>query len=201
MIYGYARVSTKGQAKDGNSLEAQEKLLKENGATMIYSDSFTGTKTNRPNFNKLMEALKEGDTLIVTKLDRFARSFTQGSELVTKLIDKGIKVNILNIGIMDNTPSSKLIRNIFFSFAEFERDMIIERTQEGKTIAKEKAKEEGRVFKEGRPRGFDPARIDEALKMLTVNGGDKSYKQVAHLTGISLPTLVRRQQEYRNKQQ
>ena len=201
MIYGYARVSTKGQAKDGNSLEAQEKLLRENGATMIYSDSFTGTKTNRPNFNKLMEALKEGDTLIVTKLDRFARSFTQGSELVTKLIDKGIKVNILNIGIMDNTPSSKLIRNIFFSFAEFERDMIIERTQEGKTIAKEKAKEEGRVFKEGRPRGFDPARIDEALKMLTVNGGNKSYKQVAHLTGISLPTLVRRQQEYRNKQQ
>ena len=201
MIYGYARVSTKGQAKDGNSLEAQEKLLKENGATMIYSDSFTGTKTNRPNFNKLMEVLKEGDTLIVTKLDRFARSFTQGSELVTKLIDKGIKVNILNIGIMDNTPSSKLIRNIFFSFAEFERDMIIERTQEGKTIAKEKAKEEGRVFKEGRPRGFDPARIDEALKMLTVNGGNKSYKQVAHLTGISLPTLVRRQQEYRNKQQ
>ena len=200
MIYGYARVSTKGQAKDGNSLEAQEKLLRENGATMIYSDSFTGTKTNRPNFNKLMEALKEGDTLIVTKLDRFARSFTQGSELVTKLIDKGIKVNILNIGIMDNTPSSKLIRNIFFSFAEFERDMIIERTQEGKTIAKEKAKEEGSVFKEGRPRGFDPARIEEALKMLTVNGGNKSYKQVAHLTGISLPTLVRRQQEYRNKQ-
>jgi DNA invertase Pin-like site-specific DNA recombinase len=201
MIYGYARVSTKGQAKDGNSLEAQEKLLRENGATMIYSDSFTGTKTNRPNFNKLMEALKEGDTLIVTKLDRFARSFTQGSELVTKLIDKGIKINILNIGIMDNTPSSKLIRNIFFSFAEFERDMIIERTQEGKTIAKEKAKEEGGVFKEGRPRAFDPARIEEALKMLTVNGGNKSYKQVAHLTGISLPTLVRRQQEYRNKQQ
>lgn len=200
MIYGYARVSTKGQAKDGNSLEAQEKLLKENGATMIYSDSFTGTKTNRPNFNKLMEVLKEGDTLIVTKLDRFARSFTQGSELVTKLIDKGIKVNILNVGIMDNTPTSKLIRNIFFSFAEFERDMIIERTQEGKAIVKEKAKEEGGVFKEGRPRGFDPARIEEALKMLTVNGGNKSYKQVAHLTGISLPTLVRRQQEYRNKQ-
>ena len=102
---------------------------------------------------------------------------------------------------MDNTPTSKLIRNIFFAFAEFERDMIIDRTQEGKAIVKEKAKEEGGVFKEGRPRGFDPARIEEALKMLTVNGGNKSYKQVAHLTGISLPTLVRRQQEYRNNQQ
>ena len=68
----------------------------------------------------------------------------------------------------------------------------------GKEKAKEKAKEEGGVFKEGRPR-VDPARIEEALKMLTVNGGDKSYKQVAHLTGISVKTLCRRQQEYRNR--
>ena len=74
MIYEYARVSTKGQAKDGNSLENQEKQLKENGATCIYIDSFTGTKTDRPQFTKLMHELKDGDTLIVTKLDRFARS-------------------------------------------------------------------------------------------------------------------------------
>lgn len=63
---------------------------------------------------------------------------TQGSELVTKPIDKGVKVHILNTGIMDNTPSSKLIRNIFFSFAEFEKNMIVERTQEGKAIVKTK---------------------------------------------------------------
>ena len=88
-IYGYARVSTKGQAKDGNSLEAQEKALKEAGVTEVFSDT-------------------------------------------------------LNIGIMDNTPSSKLIRNIFFAFAEFERDMIVERTQEGKAIAKQNPD-----FKEG----------------------------------------------------
>ena len=137
MIYGYARVSTKGQAKDGNSLEAQENILKENGANVIYSYSFTGNKIERPEFDKLLNELKSGDTLIVTKLDRIARSMTQGSELVTSLINKGIKVNIINIGIMDNTPSSKLIRNIFFSFAEFERDMIVERTQEGKAIAKQ----------------------------------------------------------------
>ena len=132
MIYGYARVSTKGQAKDGNSLDSQIETLRENGAIEIYSDSFTGTKTDRPEFNKLLEVLKPGDTLMVTKLDRFARSITQGSELVNELIQRGIKVNILNIGMMDNTPASKLIRNIFFSFAEFERDMIVERTQEGK---------------------------------------------------------------------
>ena len=186
MIYGYARVSTKGQAKDGNSLESQIEILKSNGAEKIYSDSFTGTKTDRPNFNKLTNKLKVGDTLIVTKLDRFARSMTQGSELVNELIKRGIKVNILNIGIMDNTPSSKLIRNIFFSFAEFERDMIIERTQEGKAIAKTK---EG--FKEGRPKKYTSNQLDNALSMLNVNGGNKSYNEVAELLGISKSTLIR----------
>ena len=74
MIYGYGRVSTKGQAKDGNSLEAQERLIKEHGAEVIYMDSFTGTKMTRPEFDKLLEELKAGDTLVVAKLDRFARS-------------------------------------------------------------------------------------------------------------------------------
>ena len=166
MIYGYARVSTKGQEKNGNSLENQIELLKENGAAEIYADSFTGTKTDRPEFKKLLTVLKEGDTLIVTKLDRFARSMMQGSELVTELLEKGIKVNILNIGVMDNTPASKLIRNIFFSFAEFERDMIIERTQEGKAIAKLKP-----GFKEGRPKKYTKEQLDNALSMLTVCGG------------------------------
>lgn len=186
MIYGYARVSTKGQAKEGNSLEQQVDQLKTNGAVKIYLDSFTGTKTDRPEFNRLLAELKAGDILIVTKLDRLARSITQGSELVNQLINKGIKVNILNIGIMDNTPASKLIRNIFLSFAEFERDMIVERTQEGKAIAKTK---EG--FKEGRPKKYTDEQLDNALSMLTVNGGDKSYNEVAELLGISKSTLIR----------
>lgn len=182
MIYGYARVSTKGQAKDGNSLEAQEKALKEAGATKIYTDAFTGTKTDRPEFDKLMNKLQSGDTLIVTKLDRFARSMSQGSELVSELIDKEIKVYILNIGIMDNTPSSKLIRNVFFAFAEFERDMIVERTQEGKTIAKQNPD-----FKEGRPKKYSKKQIEHALELLE----NHSYKQVEDLTGISKSTLIR----------
>lgn len=186
MIYGYARVSTKGQAKDGNSLESQIELLKDNGAVEIYSDSFTGTKSDRPEFLKLLQKLESGDTLIVTKLDRFARSMSQGSELVNELLNRGIKVNILNIGVMDNTPASKLIRNIFFSFAEFERDMIIERTQEGKAIAKQK---EG--FKEGRPKKYTVKQLENALSMLTINGGRYSYKEVEEITNISKSTLIR----------
>lgn len=186
MIYGYARVSTKGQAKDGNSLESQIEILKSNGAVKIYSDSFTGSKTDRPEFNKLLDNLRPGDTLIVTKLDRFARSMMQGSELVTNLIENGVRVNILNIGVMDNTAASKLIRNIFFSFAEFERDMIVERTQEGKSIARTK---DG--FKEGRPKKYTEKQLDNALSMLSVNGGSYSYSEIVEILGISKSTLIR----------
>jgi len=190
MVYGYSRVSTKGQAKDGNSLEAQENLLRENGAQKIFSDSFTGTKVDRPQLKELLGKLQAGDTLIVTKLDRIARSLTQGSELITDLISRGIRVNILNVGIMDNTPSSKLIRNIFFSFAEFERDMIIERTQEGKAIAKQDSD-----FKEGRPKTYGDKQIAHALELLE----SKTYKQVEALTGISKSTLIRAKRRHKIK--
>ncbi len=182
MIYGYARVSTKGQAKDGNSLESQEQQLREAGAIEICSDSFTGTKMDRPELDKLLDKLSEGDTLIVTKLDRIARSMTQGSELVNSLIERGIRVHILNIGVMDNTPASKLIRNVFFAFAEFERDMIIERTQEGKAIAKTK---DG--FKEGRPKSYTDTQISMALELLQKH----SYTEVERMTRISKSTLIR----------
>lgn len=147
MIYGYARVSTKGQARDGNSLEGQTNSLTEAGAVKIYYDSFTGTKIDRPEFDKLKAKLLPGDTLIVTKLDRFARSASQGSQMIEALIAQGVTVHILNLGVMDNTPTGKLIRNIMLSFAEFERDMIVERTQEGKAIAREKG-----VRVDGRPK-------------------------------------------------
>ena len=146
MIYGYARVSTKGQAKDGNSLEGQEKALKEHGAEIIYKDSFTGTKKHRPELDKLLSVVKEGDTVVVTKLDRIARSTTHGCELIKSLLDRGVAVNVLNLGMMDNSPNGKLIRTIFFAFAEWERDMIVERTSEGKEIARERED-----FREGRP--------------------------------------------------
>lgn len=146
MIYGYARVSTKGQARDGNSLEAQTATLTEAGAEKIYCDSYTGTMTERPEFDKLKNILVHGDKLLVTKLDRFARTVAQGSSLIESLIEKGITVHVLNIGIMDNTPTGKLIRNVMLSFAEFERDMIVERTSEGKAIAREKG-----IRVDGRP--------------------------------------------------
>ena len=189
MIYGYIRVSTVKQANEGNSLEGQTKLLLENGVPQenIYQDAYTGTKADRPQFNKLLNELKEGDTLVVTKLDRFARSMIEGSKIVNDLIEKGVKVNVLNIGLMDNTPASKLIRNIFFSFAEFERDMIVERTLEGKQIKMETDVDATL----GRPKKFKKAQRDMALQLLEKN----SYNEVANMTGISRRTLIRYKKE------
>ena len=137
MIYGYPRVSTKGQAKDGNSLEAQEKQLRENGATIIFPESYTGTKRSRPKLDELMGVLKEGDTLMVTKLDRIARSTRDGLDSIDELLARGVSIHILNMGKFDTSPAGKLMRTIFFAFAEFERDMIVERTSEGKAICRE----------------------------------------------------------------
>ena len=183
MIYGYARVSTKGQAKDGNSLDAQERTLRENGAQEVYKDSFTGTKAHRPELDKLLEVIGDGDTLIITKLDRMARSATQGIELINKLLDRGVKVHILNMGIMDNTPSGKLIRTVMLAFAEFERDMIVERTTEGKAIAKQ-----NEDFREGRPKVYKKAQVNQALELLD---SGKTYKEVCEIMGMSKSTLIR----------
>lgn len=181
MIYGYGRVSTKRQAKDGNRLEAHENAFRSAGATKIYNDAFTGTKAHRPELDKLMVVMQSGDTLVVTKLDGIARSATQGIELIQSLLDRGVVVHVLNMGLMDNNPTGKLIRNIMLAFAEFERDMIVERTQEGKAIAKQNPE-----FREGRPVKFSKAQVNHALELLN----EYSYKQVEQMTGISKSTLV-----------
>lgn len=177
MKYGYARVSTKGQ-----DLKAQRDILVREGCEVVFEEKFTGTKTERPEFNKLLSILKEGDTLVVTKLDRFARTATKGIDLIRDMLQRGIKVHVLNMGLIEDTATGRLILTIMNGFAEFERDMIVERTQEGKAIAKLNPE-----FTEGRPKKFKRAQIDNALKLLETN----SYKQVEEMTGISKSTLIR----------
>lgn len=177
MKYGYCRVSTTGQ-----SLESQEKSVLSAGAELIFKDTYTGTKMDRPQFQTLLRNLKQGDALIITKLDRFARSTLEGTKIIKGLFERGITVNILNMGVIENTPNGRLIFNIFMSFAEFERDMIIERTQEGKMIARQRD-----YFREGRPKKYNRKQIEHALELKKTN----SYKQVEEMTGISKSTLIR----------
>ena len=181
MKYGYARVSTMHQ-----DLEAQLQALKRENCDVIYKEKFTGTKKARPEFNELLEVLEDGDTLVITKLDRFARSTTDGINTIKELFEKGVRVHVLNMGLIEDTPTGRLILSVMLAFAEFERDMIVERTQEGKVIAKQRDD-----FKEGRPKKYSKKKIDHALQLLKSH----SYKQVEEITGISKSTLIRAKKE------
>jgi len=183
MKYGYARVSTVHQ-----DLEVQIRQLEKENCDRIFSEKFTGTNKKRPEFQELIGMLQEGDTLVVTKLDRFARSTQDALEIIKDLFERNIKVHVLNMGVIENTATGRLIFTIFSAFAEFERDMIVERTQEGKMLAKQNPD-----FREGRPKKFSKQQINHALSLLE----NYSYKQVEDMTGISVSTLVRAKKKSR----
>lgn len=143
---GYGRVSTLGQQRDGNSLEDQKKKLLEAGCTEVVLEAYTGTTMDRPKLVKLLDSLEPGDTLVITKLDRFARTASDGVRVIKDLLAQGISVHVLNMGLVEDTPTGRLILNIMLAFAEFEKDNIVERLADGKVEAKAKNPD----YKEGR---------------------------------------------------
>lgn len=143
---GYGRVSSPGQGRDGNSLADQERKLRDAGCTEIVLEVFTGTTMDRPKLVKLLEGLEPGDTLVITKLDRFARTASDGVAVIKDLLAQGISVHVLNMGLVEDTPTGRLILNIMLAFAEFEKDNIVERLADGKVEAKVKNPN----YKEGR---------------------------------------------------
>ena len=177
-IYGYARVSGTSQDLEGQIAELREK----GHCTVIYNEKLTGTTTDRKEFQKLLAEMKSGDTLTVTKLDRFARTAEDGIFHIKELMRKGIKVNILNMGMVEDTAMGRLMLTILSGFAEFERDMIVERLAEGKAVAKLNPN-----FKEGRPKKFTKKQIEHAMKLLET----ESFTEVEKITGISRSTLTR----------
>jgi DNA invertase Pin-like site-specific DNA recombinase len=189
MIYGYARVSTKTQ-EDNTSLKNQVDTLFENGCTKIYKEVYTGATMNRPEFSKLLNELNEGDTIMVTKLDRFTRSTQEGINMIKLLTDRGIKVNILNMGIVDiNNAMGQMMFTILTAFSEYERNCINERTREGKQL-KMLSDPDSTM---GRPKKYKKSQRETALKLLE----EYSYNQVSEMTGISRRTLIRYKQEQR----
>ena len=183
MIYGYARVSTATQGRDGNSLEDQVAALEKYGCQEIVQEAFTGKTMERPQFQRLLDALQEGDTLVVSKLDRFARTAIEGVQTVRELFERGVRVHILNMGLIENTLTGNLILTVMLAFAEYERGMIIERTQTGKAVARQDPN-----FKDGRPKKYTPQQLELALSLLEEG---KTYRQVTTMTGISKSTLIR----------
>ena len=183
MIYGYARVSTSTQQQNGNSLEEQVSALTAYGCQEIVQEAFTGKTMERPAFQALLQKLTEQDTLVVTKLDRFARTAIDGVQTVRNLFERGVRVHILNMGLIENTLTGNLILTVMLAFAEYERGMIVERTQLGKSIARMNPE-----FKDGRPQKYTDAQIKLALELLE---SGKSYGLVQKMTGISKSTLIR----------
>ncbi len=188
-IIGYCRVSTKGQL-DGNSIEEQSKqILDRYSNAIIIQESYSAAK-ERKIFNEIIKDLQKNNMLVVTKLDRFCRTTKEGLEYIDDLMARGIKIHILNMGLIEYTAMGRLIITNLLAFAEFERSMIIERTQGGKAIAKTKP-----GYKEGRPKKFNEKQIENALSMLSVNGGSYSYNEVSNLLNISKSTLIRAMRE------
>lgn len=181
-VYGYARVSTKGQ-----ELEVQLEALRKENVEHIYQEKFTGTSTARPQLQELVETLQAGDKLVVTKLDRLARNTKEGIELIEQLFAKDVKVHVLNVGLLENTSMGRFFLTTLLAVAEMERNMIIERTQEGKAIAKQNPD-----FKEGRPKKYNQYQLDEAMKLLETMSFAQVEKEMHHRgTKISMSTLKR----------
>lgn len=183
MIYGYARVSTQGQ-----NLESQLTELKKEGAEEIYQDKASGKSLNRDGLNDLLSPLTEGDTLIVTKMDRIARNVREGIDLISQLNEKGIKLHVLNMGVFDGSPTSKLFTNILLSVADWEREMLLERQRAGIEEAKKRGAYKGRAKKYTSKN----ASLVHALELYDNRDTNKmTMNKIAEVTQISRATLYR----------
>lgn len=182
-IYGYARVSTLDQ-----HITTQVNQLKDRGATNIYKEKKSGKDTNREELQKLLTVLEEGDTLIITKMDRIARSVKDGLAIVEELMGKGVTLNILNMGIFEDTPTGRLMLNMLLSVAQFERDIMLERTREGIEEAKKRGAYKGRTKKYTSKN----ASLIHALELYDNRDTNKmTMNKIAEVTQISRATLYR----------
>lgn len=176
-IFGYARISTEQQ-----TLTPQIDALKKFGADVIYTETTSGAKSDRPELEQLIKALSAGDTVVVYKLDRISRSTKHLIEFANYLKDNDIHFTSLQDGIDTSTSMGKLFFHITASIAEFERDLIIERTKAGL----EAARARGRVG--GRPK-TDETKISQAIKLY--NGRQHTVKEIEQLTNVSRSVLYR----------
>lgn len=140
MLIGYARTSTLEQEA---GLEAQLRDLQALGCEKVFKEQ-TSSVGPRKGLEEVLEFARAGDTLVVTKLDRLARSVPHMWEIIGRLRTKGVALRIINMGIDTNTPTGKLMLNVIGGVAEFEREMILERQREGIAKAKEEGKYKGR---------------------------------------------------------
>ena len=177
MLIGYARVSTQDQ-----NLDLQTEALTKVGCKKIYNDKISGSRAERPGLTKALEMLREGDTLVVWKLDRLGRSVKNLVDLVGELHQQGIQFKSLTDAIDTGTPSGRFFFHVMASLAEMERELTVERTRAGLEVARQLGR------KGGRRRQMTESQIESAKKLLA-NGVPP--RDVATNLGVSVPTLYR----------
>ena len=182
MKRGYIRVSTKKQ-EQGTSLDDQRAVLRAEGCREIYEDVYTGTSMDRPEFDRLCSEVQTGDTIVVCKLDRIARTETEAYNRVVGWVRSGIRVHVLNMGLIEDTEVGRLILHIMLAFSEFERDLIVSRCQGGRAYKRATDPD----YREGRTPVYAKAQRDHAMDLLR----DHSFSDVSRMTGISKSTLTR----------
>ena len=177
MLLGYARVSTQDQ-----NLDLQIEALTQAGCKRIFEDKISGSRAERPGLAKALDMMREGDTLVVWKLDRLGRSVKQLVDLVGVLHRLGVQFKSLTDAIDTGTPSGRFFFHVMASLAEMERELIVERTRAGLDVARQLGR------KGGRKRQMTDSKIVSAKKLL-VSGVPP--RDVAKNLGVSLPTLYR----------
>ena len=177
MLIGYARVSTQDQ-----NLDLQTDALIKAGCQKVFDDKMSGSRAQRPGLTKALETLREGDTLVVWKLDRLGRSVKNLVDLVGDLHGQGVQFRSLTDAIDTGTPSGRFFFHVMASLAEMERELTVERTRAGLEMARQL----GRTG--GRKRQMTDSKI-QAAKQLLANGVPP--REVAQNLGVSVPTLYR----------
>jgi len=176
MLIGYARVSTHDQ-----NLDLQRDALEKAGCKKIYVEQMSGSSRIRPELEKTLEILRNGDTLVVWRLDRLGRSLKHLIELITKLEQREIGFKSLMESMDTTTSGGKLVFHIFGALAEFEHNLIQERTSAGLAAARARGRNGGR-----------PLKLDEKKRELAIkiyNERERSIKEICQIMGISKPTL------------
>lgn len=178
MLIGYARVST-----DDQNLNLQEDALEQAGCEQIFKDQISGTKAERPGLQEILQYARAGDIIVVWRLDRLSRSLKELIEMVALLEKKGIGLKSLQESIDTSSSSGKLIFHIFGALAEFERNLIRERTQAGLQAARARGK------KGGRPKALNKDK--QALAVKLYDEKKHTVNQICEMMGISKPTLYK----------
>ncbi|MBH0030264.1 recombinase family protein [Pseudoalteromonas sp. SWYJZ98] len=175
-IFGYARVSTKDQ-----DLSVQLEKLNEHGVDRIYSEKLSGKNTNRPELEKMIEQLRDGDTVVITKIDRLARNMRDFQNIVHELTESGVTLKILDQNIDTSSAQDKLFMDMLAMFADFERTMILERQREGIAHAKEKG-----VYK-----GRKPTSDDKKQLVLELAASGMKKADIQRETGLGKTTVFK----------